>query len=40
MLKNLSTFIFGEPLLTRLPDRVRENITAQQIEAEKLISWV
>ncbi len=38
MLKKLSVFILGEPLQTRLPDRVRKNIAAQQIEGEKLIS--
>lgn len=40
MLEKLSVFVFGEPLQTRLPDRVRENIAAQQIEGERLISWV
>jgi len=40
MLEKLSTFIFGKPLKTHLPARVRGSIAAQQIESEKLISWV
>ncbi len=40
MLKKLSAFIFGERLKTHLPERVRESIAIQQIESEKLISWV
>ncbi len=38
MLEKLSVFVFGELLQTRLPDRVRENIAAQQIEGKKLIN--
>jgi len=40
MWKKLSVFIFGERLQTNLPARVRESIAIQQIESEKLISWV
>ncbi len=40
MWKKISIFIFGERQQTHLPDRVRESIAAQQIESEKLISWV
>ena len=40
MLEKLSVFVFGEPLQAHLPERVRENIAVQQIEGEKLISWV
>ena len=40
MWKQLSIFIFGERQQIHLPDRVRESIAAQQIESEKLISWV
>ena len=40
MWKKLAVFIFGEKMHTHLPDRVRESIAAQQIESEKLISWV
>ncbi len=40
MWEKLSVFIFGERLQTNLPARVRESIAAQQIESEKLISWV
>ena len=40
MWEKLSIFIFGERQQTYLPDRVRESIAAQQIESEKLISWV
>ncbi len=40
MWKKLSIFIFGERQQAHLPDRVRESIAAQQIESEKLISWV
>ncbi|NQU59837.1 MAG: adenylate/guanylate cyclase domain-containing protein [Rhodospirillales bacterium] len=40
MLKKILVFIFGERLQTDLPDRVRQSIAAQQIESEKLISWV
>ena len=36
----LSAFVFGEPLQKNLPQRVRDNIAAQQIEGERLISWV
>jgi len=34
------TFIFGEPVGDRLPARVRERIARQQLQSEKLISWV
>ncbi|MBC8337840.1 MAG: adenylate/guanylate cyclase domain-containing protein [Rhodospirillales bacterium] len=40
MLEKLSVFIFGEPMKTRLPERVRESIAAQQVQGERLISWV
>ncbi|MDA1090264.1 MAG: adenylate/guanylate cyclase domain-containing protein [Proteobacteria bacterium] len=40
MLKKLSVFIFGERRQAHLPDRVRESIAKQQVESEKLISWV
>ena len=40
MWEKCSIFIFGERLQTRLPERVRESIAAQQAESEKLISWV
>ncbi|MBT3306430.1 MAG: adenylate/guanylate cyclase domain-containing protein [Alphaproteobacteria bacterium] len=40
MWDKLSVFVFGEPLKTHLPERVRDNIATQQIEGEKLISWV
>jgi len=40
MLDKLSVFVFGEALKTKLPERVRENIAAQQIQGERLISWV
>jgi adenylate cyclase len=36
----LSVFVFGERMQSRLPERVRESITQQQCESEKLISWV
>jgi len=36
----LKVFIFGERLQVNLPQRVRESIALQQIESEKLISWV
>ncbi|MEQ9360209.1 MAG: adenylate/guanylate cyclase domain-containing protein, partial [Rhodospirillales bacterium] len=34
------TFIFGAPVSGRLPARVRERIARQQLQSEKLISWV
>tara|TARA_R110000824_G_scaffold291241_1_gene479776 strand:+ start:1754 stop:3067 length:1314 start_codon:yes stop_codon:yes gene_type:complete len=34
------TFIFGEPASGRLPARVRDRIARQQLQSEKLISWV
>ena len=40
MWNKLAVFIFGEPMHTHLPNRVRESIAVQQIESEKLISWV
>lgn len=40
MLEKCLEFIFGEPLRTDLPERVRESISKQQVESEKLISWV
>lgn len=40
MLKNLTRFIFGEKITGHLPERVQENIAAQQQESEKLIGWV
>ncbi|MCH7936395.1 MAG: adenylate/guanylate cyclase domain-containing protein [Proteobacteria bacterium] len=40
MLEKLSVFIFGERLQSHLPERVRESISQQQRESEKLISWV
>lgn len=36
----LSTVIFGDPVGTTLPARVRARIAAQQGQSEKLISWV
>jgi len=36
----LSTFIFGDPVGTLLPARVRERIVEQQCQSERLISWV
>jgi len=38
--KRLSDFIFGEPLPTQLPERVRLAIISQQSQSEILISWV
>lgn len=40
MWKKISVFIFGERMQTHLPKRVRETIAKQQIDSEKLISWV
>ncbi len=40
MWDKLKVFVFGERLQVNLPERVRESIAAQQIESEKLISWV
>jgi adenylate cyclase len=40
MWQRISTFICGEPVSGRLPARVRERIAAQQLQGEKLISWV
>ncbi|MDA0304902.1 MAG: adenylate/guanylate cyclase domain-containing protein [Proteobacteria bacterium] len=40
MWKKLSIFIFGERMQAYLPKRVRDNIAAQQVESEKLISFV
>lgn len=40
MWEKWSIFIFGKRLQTHLPERVRESIAIQQIESEKLISWV
>ena len=40
MLQEFSVFVFGERVQSDLPERVRESIAMQQIESEKLISWV
>ena len=40
MWEKVKVFIFGERLQVNLPERVRESIALQQIESEKLISWV
>jgi len=40
MWEKLKVFIFGERLQISLPERVRDSIALQQIESEKLISWV
>ncbi len=40
MWSNLSRFIFGERLGSALPARVQQSIAQQQINSEKLISWV
>ncbi len=40
MWEKLSVFIFGERMQAHLPKRVRDTIAMQQIESEKLISWV
>jgi adenylate cyclase len=40
MWEKLKVFVFGERLQVALPERVRESIALQQIESEKLISWV
>jgi adenylate cyclase len=40
MRHRISDFIFGEPVPGRLPARVRERIAGQQLQSEKLISWV
>lgn len=40
MAGRLATFIFGRRVETRLPERVRAAIAAQQIQAEALIGWV
>ncbi len=40
MWKSLALFIFGEPVTDRMPVRVRERIQNQQLQSEKLISWV
>lgn len=40
MKKNISHFLFGKPAEDRLPERVRDAITSQQQDSEKLIGWV
>ncbi len=40
MWEKLKVFIFGERLQVNLPERVRDSIALQQVESEKLISWV
>lgn len=40
MWEKLKVFVFGERLQITLPERVRESVAVQQIESEKLISWV
>jgi len=40
MWSHLTQFVFGERLESDLPERVRESVAKQQIESEKLISWV
>ncbi|MCF3628113.1 adenylate/guanylate cyclase domain-containing protein [Thalassospiraceae bacterium LMO-SO8] len=40
MWQRLSDFIFGHPVGDRLPARVRDRIAAQQLQGEKLISWM
>lgn len=40
MIKRLSSFVFGEPIRTALPERVVSRIVNQQAQSEKLISWV
>jgi adenylate cyclase len=40
MLSNVSNFVFGEPIIGELPERVRNEICAKQDASERLISWV
>jgi adenylate cyclase len=40
MWERVKVFIFGERLQINLPQRVRDSIALQQVESEKLISWV
>ena len=40
MWSHLTQFVFGERLDSDLPQRVRDSVAKQQIESEKLISWV
>jgi adenylate cyclase len=39
MCKRLAVFIFGQPVHSQLPERVRRSIDEQQVQAEKLIGW-
>jgi len=40
MIKKLQNFLFGEPVRSTIPARVRQEIEARQGESERLISWV
>lgn len=40
MWQRFSTFLFGEKVESRLPERVREAIVQRQCESERLIGWV
>lgn len=40
MLEKIGTFVFGEKIRTRLPERVSRAIAKQQVDGEILVGWV